>query len=55
MSSKNPLDGIHLNQPNMENFNARREEREKRVNSIKKDFNGIRTISEKTLNKRFTI
>jgi len=55
MPKKNPLDEIHLNQPNLDNFNARRKEREKRINSLNKDFNGIRIISEKTLNKRFTI
>ncbi|MHA2000933.1 MAG: hypothetical protein ACTSVU_02445 [Promethearchaeota archaeon] len=55
MSKENPFNKIHLNQPNIDSFNAQKDKHKKRVDSISKELNGIYTVSEKTLNKRFTI
>ena len=55
MSKENPFDRIHLNQPNLKRFKAQQEKHQKRVDSINKELKGVYTISEKTLNKRFTV
>ena len=55
MSNNNSFSGIRLNQPNLKLFKKRQKEHKKRVNSISKELQGVHKISEKTLNKRFTI
>ncbi|MHA1674120.1 MAG: hypothetical protein ACTSYI_10890 [Promethearchaeota archaeon] len=54
-SNENPFSGLHLNQPNFDNYKIHGEEHKKRVEIITKELQGVYTISEKTLNKRFTI
>ena len=44
-----------LQKPNFDAFESRKEEHELRAQDLQKDFQDFYTISEKTLNKQFTI